>query len=127
MNIQRAIDKTHELEKIYLDDHGWVFTIIRHVLKALDEEDNVGVNIKNNDEHDWVDWIHGPRCVNCSIYMRDLVGSISKCAEKKCKCLYISDCHAIEMIKSPSGKEWSIGGSETQDRFKFCPWCGGKI
>ena len=46
---------------------------------------------------------------------------------RKCKCLYESDCHGIEMIKSPSGKEWAIGGTDTKDRWKFCPWCGGAL
>ena len=44
----------------------------------------------------------------------------------KCKCMYESDCHGIEMIKSPSGKEWAIGGTNTEDRWRFCPWCGGR-
>jgi hypothetical protein len=46
---------------------------------------------------------------------------------KKCKCLYESDCHGIEMIKSPSGKEWAIGGTNTKDRWLYCPWCGGSL
>lgn len=46
---------------------------------------------------------------------------------KKCQCVYESECHGIEMIKAPSGKEWAIGGTNMQDRFKFCPYCGGKI
>ena len=45
----------------------------------------------------------------------------------QCVCVYESDCHGIEMIKSPSGKEWAIGGTNTKDRWKFCPWCGGEI
>jgi|GEM_PF-5080741 hypothetical protein len=52
---------------------------------------------------------------------------VNVCAEPKCECLYESDCHAIEMIKSPSGKEWAIGGTDTEDRWKFCPWCGGGL
>ena len=44
-----------------------------------------------------------------------------------CQCVYESDCHAIEMIKCPSGEEIAIGGTHTQDRFKFCPYCGGRI
>ena len=44
-----------------------------------------------------------------------------------CKCIYESDCHGIEMIKSPSGKEYAIGGTNHPDRWKFCPWCGGSI
>ena len=47
--------------------------------------------------------------------------------QKYCECIYESDCHGIEMIKSPSGKEWAIGGTKTQDRWKYCPWCGGVI
>jgi len=43
------------------------------------------------------------------------------------QCVYESDCHGIEMIKSPSGKEWAIGGTNTKDRWKFCPWCGCNI
>lgn len=50
-----------------------------------------------------------------------------KIVNEPCKCLYESDCHGIEMIKSPSGKEWAIGGTDTQDRWKFCPWCGGAL
>ena len=49
------------------------------------------------------------------------------CAEPKCECLYESDCHGIEMIKAPSGKEFAIGGTDTEDRFRFCPWCGGGL
>lgn len=51
----------------------------------------------------------------------------SKVEVKACHCAYESDCHGIEMIKSPSGKEWAIGGTNTQDRWKFCPWCGGSL
>ena len=53
-----------------------------------------------------------------------------KCKQEKpsqqeyCSHLYESDCHGIEMIKSPSGKEWAIGGTKTMDRWKYCPWCG---
>lgn len=45
--------------------------------------------------------------------------------EVECRCVYDSDCHGIEMIKAPSGKEWAIGGTHSIDRWKFCPWCGG--
>lgn len=45
----------------------------------------------------------------------------------QCKCVYEHDCHGIEMIKSPSGKEWAIGGTHTKDRWKYCPWCGGVL
>jgi len=38
-----------------------------------------------------------------------------------------SNCHGIEMIISPSGKEWAIGGTNTEDRFKFNPWSGEPI
>ena len=44
-----------------------------------------------------------------------------------CKYVHASDCHGIEIIKSPSGKDWAIGGTDTQDRFKYCPWCGGEL
>lgn len=46
---------------------------------------------------------------------------------RECKCVYESDCHGIEMIKSPSGRAWAIGGTMTQDRWSWCPWCGGFI
>jgi hypothetical protein len=46
---------------------------------------------------------------------------------RKCKCVYESECHGIEMIKSPSGEENAVGGTDTMDRWKFCPWCGGSI
>lgn len=41
-----------------------------------------------------------------------------------CPHVYESDCHGIEMIKSPSGKEWAIGGTNTRDRWSHDPWCG---
>lgn len=44
-----------------------------------------------------------------------------------CEHVYESDCHGIEMIKSPSGKEWAIGGTNTKDRWLFDPWCGKKL
>lgn len=44
---------------------------------------------------------------------------------KKCKCVYVGEPHAIEFINSPSGRQWAIGGTNVQDRWKFCPWCGG--
>jgi len=47
--------------------------------------------------------------------------------EDYCKCVYESDCHGIEMIKTPLGREFAIGGINTKDRFKFCPYCGKKI
>lgn len=46
---------------------------------------------------------------------------------KICKCVYESDCHGIEMIKTPSGEEYAIGGTDTKDRFRYCPYCGGEI
>ena len=50
------------------------------------------------------------------------------CGKKyKCECVYESECHGIEMIKTPSGEEFAIGGTATKDRFKFCPYCGGYI
>lgn len=42
----------------------------------------------------------------------------------ECPHVYESDCHGIEMIKDPNGKEWAIGGTETTGRWKFDPWCG---
>ena len=44
-----------------------------------------------------------------------------------CNCVYESTCHGIEMIKSPSGVEYAIGGTNHPDRWKHCPWCGGSI
>ena len=38
--------------------------------------------------------------------------------------VFISDCHGIEMIKTPSGKDFAIGGTNTPDRFLFNPWNG---
>lgn len=51
----------------------------------------------------------------------------SKSPVPSCECVYEHECGGIEMIKSPSGKEWAIGGTRTKDRWKFCPWCGGVI
>ena len=48
-------------------------------------------------------------------------------ARKVCKCVYVGEPHGIEFINTPSGKQWAIGGTNTQDRFKFCPWCGGTV
>ena len=70
-----------------------------------------------------------------SEFIKDISENISVCVssqyirrdEVDCKCIYESDCHGIEMIKSPSGKEWAIGGTKQVDRWIFCPWCGGKI
>ena len=42
-------------------------------------------------------------------------------------CVYESDCHGIEMIKAPSGKECAIGGTNHLDRWKFNPWNGVAI
>jgi hypothetical protein len=47
--------------------------------------------------------------------------------EMMCKCVYESDCHGMEMIKAPSGREMAIGGTKYIDRYRFCPYCGGKI
>lgn len=47
--------------------------------------------------------------------------------DEACEHIYESDCHGIEMIKSPSGKEWAIGGTNTKDRWLFDPWCGKKL
>jgi hypothetical protein len=47
--------------------------------------------------------------------------------EKECACVYEGEPHGIEFINMPSGKPFAIGGTNTKDRFKFCPWCGGKI
>lgn len=64
--------------------------------------------------------------VNKSVELAEVICStFGTSPSKQCKCVYDSDCHAIEMIKSPSGKEWAIGGTCTQDRWNFCPWCGG--
>lgn len=50
------------------------------------------------------------------------------CGKKyKCECFYEEPSHGIECIKSPSGKEWAIGGICTKDRFLYCPWCGGYL
>lgn len=43
---------------------------------------------------------------------------------KWCAHHYESDCHGIDMIKFPSGMELCAGGTQHQDRFKFCPICG---
>lgn len=42
-----------------------------------------------------------------------------------CKCVYEGEPHGIEFINAPSGKQWAIGGTNTKDRWQFCPWCGG--
>ena len=41
-----------------------------------------------------------------------------------CEHVFESDCHGIEMIKDPDGKEWAIGGTDTTGRWLFDPWCG---
>ena len=43
---------------------------------------------------------------------------------EKCPHVYESNCHGIEMIKDPNGKEWAIGGTNRAERWKFDPWCG---
>lgn len=44
-----------------------------------------------------------------------------------CPHVYVSDCHGIEMIKTPSGKEFAIGGTDIKDRILYDPWCGKPI
>lgn len=34
---------------------------------------------------------------------------------------------AVQYFFTASGIEFAIGGTDTADRFKFCPWCGGVI
>jgi len=63
------------------------------------------------------------KCGGEKSYRRKLERKLSRI----CLCTYESDCHGIEMIKSPSGREWAIGGTHMEDRFRFCPWCGGNI
>lgn len=46
---------------------------------------------------------------------------------KICKHVYESDCHGIEMLLAPDGREFAIGGTNVKDRFKYDPWCGGRI
>lgn len=43
-----------------------------------------------------------------------------------CPHVYESDCHGIEMIKDPLGKEWAIGGTDAHEtgRWTHDPWCG---
>ena len=43
-----------------------------------------------------------------------------------CEHHYESDCHGIDMLKSPdgSGKDLCAGGTAHPSRFHFCPWCG---
>ncbi len=50
-----------------------------------------------------------------------------KDGERICPHMYEDDSHGIEMIKGPSGKEWAIGGTDTEDRWTHDPWCGGRI
>lgn len=47
--------------------------------------------------------------------------------ERICEHMYESDCHGIEMIKSPTGKEWAVGGTNDPDRWTHDPWCGGEL
>lgn len=37
---------------------------------------------------------------------------------------YESDCHGIDMIRMPSGKDQAWGGLSHPDHFSFCPLCG---
>lgn len=67
------------------------------------------------------------RMIMISVRQEVKFGTPSVPSVDSCECLYESDCHAIEMIKSPSGKEWAIGGSCTIDRWRYCPWCGKEI
>lgn len=45
----------------------------------------------------------------------------------KCIHVYESDCHGIEMIKDPNGKEWAIGGTDRKERWTHDPWCGKEL
>ena len=47
--------------------------------------------------------------------------------EIKCNCVYAGEPHGIEFIDAPSGMQIAIGGTDTEDRFLYCPWCGGYI
>jgi len=47
--------------------------------------------------------------------------------KERCNCVQCIDPHGIEIIKMPSGKDLAIGGTDTPDRFRFCPFCGGYI
>lgn len=40
-----------------------------------------------------------------------------------CEHIYPSNCHGIDMIKI-NGKEFSVGGTNAEGRFNFCPICG---
>ena len=44
-----------------------------------------------------------------------------------CNHFFKSDCHGIEMIVDPDGKEWAVGGTKTKSRWLFDPWCGNAI
>lgn len=54
----------------------------------------------------------------------ELVMPISKGVVRACPHMYESDCHGIEMIKDPTGKEWAIGGTNRPERWTHDPWCG---
>ena len=47
-----------------------------------------------------------------------------KKVQGKCPHVYESDMHGVEMIKDPTGKEWSIGGTARPERWTHDPWCG---
>jgi hypothetical protein len=68
-----------------------------------------------------------PKCLKCWNYYRP-EPTVSQKDEKvgmgECPHVYESDCHGIEMIKDPNGKEWAIGGTNTTGRWKYDPWCG---
>jgi len=50
-------------------------------------------------------------------------------SKRWCPHVYKSDCHGIEMIKDPLGKEWAIGGTDWKKtgRWTHDPWCGRPI
>ena len=54
-------------------------------------------------------------------------GYIKREVVQPCPHVYESDCHGIEMIKSPSGREFAIGGTNHKDRWLYDPWCGQAI
>jgi len=46
---------------------------------------------------------------------------------RACPHVYESDCHGIEMIKSPDGREFAVGGTNHISRWNYDPWCGCPI
>lgn len=68
----------------------------------------------------------GKAFMRCSCDLRDVIMAFVAKDEAVCPHIYEGP-HGVEMIRSPSGKEWAIGGTDHEDRWKRDPWCGKRI